>query len=333
MKMLEFAKNSDKKLYIVGATVKGFQIYEYLKDNGIIISGFLSLHYDELEGDKDDIWELDEIKKPKECALIIAVKYKYYTDIISKLAHRGFEDFYFLSNLEETRFLQKYNSFYSSNVDELYYNADFYYNSAHKIWKYLFQFFQPNSIVDFGCGSGTWLRAAKDIKPDVIVHGFDFSNVNRGRNLNDEEFTLCNLETYEYKGPKYDMAISIEVAEHLEIEYAEQFVDNLCEASDIVLFSAAIKYQGGDHHVNEQYQSFWMKKFEKRGYRCIDCIRPTFWEDHEMDVVYRENCILYVKDYLYKSIINDIQIENNIMDMVHPYLFSMKMGSFYNGDF
>ena len=38
---------------------------------------------------------------------------------------------------------------------------------------------------------------------------------------------------------KYDMAMSLEVAEHLPEESADGFVKGLCMSSDIVLFSAA----------------------------------------------------------------------------------------------
>ena len=151
--------------------------------------------------------------------------------------------------------------------------------------------------------------------------------------MNDKEYCSCNLETIDYLGEKYDMAFSIECAEHLDKSAADNFINNLCRASDVILFSAAIKYQGGDHHVNEQFPSYWKEKFEFNGYKCIDCIRPTFWNDRGMDVIYRNNTMLYVNDSIYKDVLNRIVIEHNIDDYIHPHLYSIIIRELLNGNY
>lgn len=64
---------------------------------------------------------------------------------------------------------------------------------------------------------------------------------------------------------KYDMVQCLETAEHMEPENAETVVANLTDISDIVLFSAAIPYQRGAHHVNEQWPGYWIELFAKKG--------------------------------------------------------------------
>ena len=335
MNLLDFVKdNIDKDLFIVGVCPRGRYAFEYLKDHSVHVRGFLVTG--DCEADGKNVKKVNELENPKNCAIILALKYKNYSKVVSELAASGIEHFYFFSDLDEYNMLQKYNTFYNepaSDVEKIYYDSEYYYKAATKILNYIFQYINPTSVVDFGCGSGTWLKAAKDLKNNLRIHGYDFSDVNRNEFLKEDEFTSCNLETFEYSDERYDLAMSIEVAEHLDKVAADKFIENLCSASDIILFSAAIKFQGGDHHVNEQYQSYWMEKFAAHGYMYIDCIRPTFWEEKDIDVIYRENCLLYVKKDRYTDISSRIKIENHIRDIVHPHLFSMKMGAFINGDF
>ena len=48
----------------------------------------------------------------------------------------------------------------------------------------------------------------------------------------------------------FALAQSFEVAKHLDQQYALKFVKLLTSCADIVLFSAAIPYQGGVCHIN-----------------------------------------------------------------------------------
>jgi hypothetical protein len=65
---------------------------------------------------------------------------------------------------------------------------------------------------------------------------------------------------------RYELVICTEVAEHLEEEFAEIVVDNICEnAKRYIFFTAARPGQGGHYHVNEQPHSYWMEKFSRRG--------------------------------------------------------------------
>jgi len=72
-------------------------------------------------------------------------------------------------------------------------------------------------------------------------------------------------------------------------------VENLVNLSDIILFSAAIPNQGGDRHVNEQWPSYWVKKFKERGYVAIDPIRGAMEKIQAVQPFYIQNLLIYVK--------------------------------------
>ena len=71
-------------------------------------------------------------------------------------------------------------------------------------------------------------------------------------------------------------------------------MDNICCQADTVLFSAAHPGQGGDDHINEQPQSYWVSKFASRGYEKIE-IREIFKNDLKIESWYRDNMVLFVK--------------------------------------
>ena len=153
----------------------------------------------------------------------------------------------------------------------------------------------PKSIVDFGCGTGTWLAAAKAINRNIEVVGVDGDYVNRDMLMIDESsFIPFDLTGAIDLGRKFDLAISLEVAEHIDKEYADRFIDNICRHSDTIIFSAAHVGQGGDGHVNEQPIEYWIDKFSNRGYKLTD-IREQFKNNPDIDWWYKDNMVLFIK--------------------------------------
>jgi SAM-dependent methyltransferase len=151
----------------------------------------------------------------------------------------------------------------------------------------------PRTVVDVGCGIGTWLRVWEDKGVEVL--GLDGDYVNRDQLLIDPgKFRPMELSRPISLDRKFDLAESLEVAEHLHDKDADAFVDFLCSLSSIILFSAAIPHQGGDHHVNEQWPEYWAGKFEKKGYVCIDAIRDQVWTHPGCVYYYAQNTFLYI---------------------------------------
>jgi len=94
----------------------------------------------------------------------------------------------------------------------------------------------------------------------------------------------------------FDLVQSLEVAEHLPEGKAELFVDNLIRHGDVILFSAAVPHQGGEHHVNEQPPEYWRRKFAARGYAAFDFVRPKLEGRSEVMPWYRFNSYVYANE-------------------------------------
>jgi hypothetical protein len=93
---------------------------------------------------------------------------------------------------------------------------------------------------------------------------------------------------------RFDLAMSLEVAEHLPPEAASGFVAALCDASDVIMFGAAVPQQGGAGHINEQWPEYWEALFKLRGFRQFDCLRAALWDDPDVVYWYAQNTFIYV---------------------------------------
>jgi hypothetical protein len=86
------------------------------------------------------------------------------------------------------------------------------------------------------------------------------------------------------------------VAEHIRESASEIFVESITRHTRAyVLFSAAPPGQGGEHHINEQPEEFWRKKFEERGFVTVDAVRPSIATDKKIPYWYRYNSLLFVR--------------------------------------
>jgi hypothetical protein len=176
------------------------------------------------------------------------------------------------------------------------------------------------SIVDIGCGSGGWLAAAEQLGFSVLV-GYDGPWAHPAKYTTANiDFRPVNLETCTFEHDRrYDLAMSLEVAEHLPESRADVIVNLLCAASDVVLFGAAIPMQGGYHHIHERAQSYWLEKFRARSYEPFDVIRPAVWDDDKIRWWFRQNTILYVKkgsQVIDRAVLRAMQ--KPLWDVVHP---------------
>ena len=167
-------------------------------------------------------------------------------------------------------------------------------SSAEAIVPIVNQLVQPKSVVDVGCGDGTWLSVFAQHGISDLT-GIDGKWVNEKLlRISKERFLIRDLTKPLSLNRKFDLAVSLEVAEHLPSQCAEGFVNALAHLSSIVLFSAATPWQGGPHHVNEQWPSYWMKLFNKKGYVLVDAIRKRVWQNPNVMFYYAQNTLLYV---------------------------------------
>ena len=165
--------------------------------------------------------------------------------------------------------------------------------SAQKVLPLAFAAVKPQSVVDIGCGIGTWLATARDLGARRAV-GLEGPWVTTAALADGSlEILPTDLEQPFALGERFDLAVCMEVAEHLSPARAESFVGDLCRLAPHVLFSAAVPGQGGTNHVNEQWQSYWASLFAKQGFGARDIIRPALWHDRAVEYWYRQNAVLY----------------------------------------
>lgn len=189
----------------------------------------------------------------------------------------------------------------TENYTENFYNqqAKGSKSSAQVILPLLFEHLSPTSVVDIGCGVGTWLSTAKELGVREI-HGMDGAYVQRANlQIPGTSFTSIDLEKTRLAScigdRRFDLVMSLEVAEHLTHSRAESFVEDLTALGDVILFAAAVPFQGGTNHVNEQWPQYWEILFRNKGYVCHDFLRDVVWEDPRVEWWYAQNCFLYVK--------------------------------------
>ncbi|HTW94785.1 MAG TPA: class I SAM-dependent methyltransferase [Tepidisphaeraceae bacterium] len=166
---------------------------------------------------------------------------------------------------------------------------------------YVLQLVQPRSVLDVGCGVGTWLRACLELGIDDVT-GIDGDYVDRSMlHISAERFVPMNLEKPFDLRRRFDLAMSLEVAEHLPPSSAEGFVKSLVKAAPVVLMSAAIPGQGGVSHLNERWQDYWVNLFEQHNYQALDTIRSRMWDREDVQPFYSQNAFLYISRELLET--------------------------------
>jgi SAM-dependent methyltransferase len=196
--------------------------------------------------------------------------------------------------------------------------------SAHAVVPHVNALVRPRSVVDVGCGRGAWLRVWREFGVQDIL-GIDGPDVETDKlHIPAEKFTVHDLEQPFEVGRRFDLAMSLETAEHLSADVAASFVKFLTTLADVVLFSAAIPFQSGTHHVNEQWPEYWVAMFCTHGFVAVDCLRPLIWKKKDVKVWYAQNMLLFVKS---ERLLSDPELaakaayRSDMLDVVHPRLY------------
>ncbi len=178
--------------------------------------------------------------------------------------------------------------------------------SARRVLEIANELLHPASVIDVGCGVGTWLRAWMELGVREVL-GVDGDYVAHDQLLIPlERFSPMDLNAPVGISRTFDLVESLEVAEHLLPSSAERFVSFLCSLGPVILFSAAIPGQGGVNHINEQWPDYWAEIFAKNGFEVVDVLRDRIWSIAEIEPWYCQNIMFFVRSEL-ASTIEDLQ--------------------------
>jgi SAM-dependent methyltransferase len=196
------------------------------------------------------------------------------------------------------------------------------YRSALVVLGSLFELYRPTSVLDLGCGVGAWLRAAGELGIDDVI-GVDGQYAQEaGLLVPEEQFVAHDFREPLRLGRSFELAISVEVAEHLPAAAAATFVESLTDHAPVVLFSAAIPGQAGTGHVNEQWPDYWTARFAERGFYAFDCLRAALWTDSNVEYWYRQNLLVFSSD---RNLLSGIE-PSVPLSLVHPEQFADALG-------
>lgn len=166
------------------------------------------------------------------------------------------------------------------------------------------------SVIDVGCGTGAWLSVAKEEGCDI--RGVDGYAPGDALLIDPSEFDRQDL-TDGVGCAGFDLAMCLEVAEHLPETSAAQLVAGLCHAR-FVLFSPAIPGQGGVGHLNEQWGSWWEPLFAAHGFVGSSDLRWRHWADSDVENWYRQNMLMFSTPRR----LADAGYRPGVVDVVHP---------------
>lgn len=173
-------------------------------------------------------------------------------------------------------------------------------DQPNMIVPHILELFRPASVLDIGCGFGHWLKVFKNYGTREVL-GVDGDYVlpeHRSKFLESGEFLPYDLTKELNLNRRFDLVLSLEVAEHIPESSADAFVKTLVNHGDLIVFSAAIPFQGGQNHLNEKSLSYWVSKFEAHGYHFYDPFRQKIWDIKELFFWYKQNMVLFSKNPL-----------------------------------
>ena len=155
--------------------------------------------------------------------------------------------------------------FEAETYDRAYYeDSAKYYDRAIPAFADWLRTFEPQSITDLGCGTGAFIQP---FVGEIPVMGVDIAK-DAGYKLPAAAFRQADLTVPQDWGFTTDLAMSLEVYEHIMPQHDRQFLDNLVGLQPrVIVLGCAKPGQIGRHHYNCQTPEAVREKVEAYGYR------------------------------------------------------------------
>jgi hypothetical protein len=183
-----------------------------------------------------------------------------------------------------------------------------YVESARIITNVLHDLLHPARLLDLGAGCGVYSHSFMEKGVQVVAidgaappaeHSYPVP-------VQARDLTV----PFENVWGAFDLALCLEVAEHIPEPLADTFLDNILRFSDRLVLSAAQPNQGGHHHVNEQPKRYWVAKLAAKGFSynrretgrvltALTAARPPYmWMVEQISVYDRAKITAGAKDRL-----------------------------------
>lgn len=126
------------------------------------------------------------------------------------------------------------------------------------------QYGLPATVMDFGCGRGTWPKCFHDL--GATTGGVELFEIAIDYIPEQVYRVITDLRDPLDCGRGYDLTICLEVAEHM----TEKHADTLCHTLAVhtaqnLLFSAAQPGQEGTGHINLKPLTYWQSRLARFG--------------------------------------------------------------------
>jgi FkbM family methyltransferase len=180
------------------------------------------------------------------------------------------------------------------------------------------------SVVDAGCSTGAWL------------HEFQLNGISRvmGLDVADVPSSLLQIDPAEFRRldlcrplpplGRFDLALSLEVADCLPDQAAQQLVMSLTGLSDLIVFSAAVPGQSKHQTTNERWPSYWRALFAHSRFVCFDILRERLWYDQRVNWHYAQNMLVFVSEFRADLVPRLSSMRRaGMLDIVHPRAFEL----------
>jgi hypothetical protein len=151
---------------------------------------------------------------------------------------------------------------------------------ASRLERILYALYKPKSVIDWGCASGLYLEPFMENGCEVL--GIENSPVAIEMRHPDIRIIRSDMTQAIHLTPmtmkpvgidvsapvtKFDMALCIEVLEHIDEQYSKVAIENVCRSSDRLVVSIAREWQQGPGHLNLKPIEYWIQKFGWQGFR------------------------------------------------------------------
>jgi len=201
------------------------------------------------------------------------------------------------------------------------------FKSAKIIVPYILKHIKLKSVLDVGCGTGSWLSVFQKHGINLVC-GLDSHRKYKYLRISRNAFRFQNFEKMIEIPEKYDLTISLEVAEHISPSQSQRFVDDLCKISNIVIFSAATPGQGGENHINENDLEYWRNLFRINGYYTYDLLRKQFDSNFNIAPWYRFNTLIYANkegtENMSNTLLKEFISENDALKSYESFFWKLR---------